>query len=333
VQNRLLFALPAVPLLLAAAFWNAPEGPTRYDSSRWIVSGLEHERLGDIKAAEQDLLEAAQVDRLFQPRWTLAGFYFRQNERDSFWRWTREALAIGRRDLGALFDLCWKMPDGQKMIWTVMPESKGTWDEYLYYLISTEKWPAAAATAERIANVAETGDASLLTNYCDLAMEHSDTIGARAVWSVLRKRGIVQFAAGPLLTNGDFLAAPSGHGFDWRPLPGGLADRFRPGEASFTFNGFEHDREVLLEQPLALDSRLRYELEFEYKTGGIAANSGIHWLAGKDASANLSSSEWTRSALEFSGAAASLTLIYDRSSGSTLAEGTLSIRNVSVLPR
>jgi hypothetical protein len=334
VQNRLLFALPAVPMLLAVAFWSPPEDSTRYDSSRWIGSGLEHERLGDYKAAERDLLEAAQIDRLYQPRWTLAGFYFRRNDPDNFWRWTREALAVGRRDLGALFDLCWKMPAGSDKIWTIaMPQSKATWDEYLYYLTSTGKWPAAAAAAERISLVAETSDKPLLMGYCDLALEHNDKAGARAVWQSMRKRGLLPFPADSLLTNGDFRSAPAGHGFDWRPLPHGLANPFHPGEASFTFNGFDHDREVLLEQPLALDSQLKYELRFEYKTAGLAANSGIHWIAGNDASIDLSASGWTLGKLEFSGAAPSLALIYQRPPSSTIADGKLSIKNVSVVPR
>jgi hypothetical protein len=334
VQNRLLFALPVVPLLLAAAFWNPAEDFTKYDSSRWIGSGLEHERLGDFKAAERDLLEAAQIDRLYQPRWTLAGFYFRRNDPDNFWRWTREALAVGARDLGALFDLCWKMPDGSDKIWTIaMPHSKTTWDEYLYYLTSTKKWPAAATTAERIALVAEASDKPLLTGYCDLALEHKDKAGARAVWQAMRKRELLPFAADSLLTNGDFRSVPSGRGFDWRPLPQGLANSFHPGEASFTFNGFEHEREALLEQPLALDPKLKYELKFEYKTATLAANSGIHWVVGTAASIDLSASEWAVGQLEFSGTAPSLALIYQRRLGSTVADGKLSIKNVSVIPR
>ncbi len=334
MQKRLLLGLPAFPLLLAAAFWAPPMDSTRYDSWRWIESGLDHERLGDFSAAERDLLEAADVDRQFEPRWTLAGYYFRRNNPDAFWRWTSAALAVGRHDLGALFDLCWKMPDGSVTLWTsALPDSKPIWNEYLYYLISTGKWPAAATTAERIAKVAESGDRSLLTNYCDLALEHKDSAGAGAVWIDLRKRGLIPFPPGPLLTNGDFRSAPSGHGFDWRLLPNSLAHPFQPGEVSFRLNGFEPDREVLLEQPLALDPRLEYDLRFDYKAEGLEPNSGIHWVAGGHASTPLSSADWIHKEFEFSGVAPSLSLVYERSSGSRPAEGTFAVRNVSVVPR
>jgi hypothetical protein len=334
VQIRPLLVLPAVPLLLAAAFWNPALDLTRYDSSRWIDSGLEHERQGDLAAAEQDLLEAAQVDRLYQPRWTLAGFYFRRNDPENFWRWTREALTVGRRDMGALFDLCWKMPAGSEKIWTAaMPASKATWNEYLYYLMSTGKWPAAAFVAERIASVAEAGDKALLTNYCDLALEHNDSAGASAVWKALRTRHLLPFAADTILTNGDFRSAPSGHGFDWRPLPAGIANAFHPAEATFTLNGFEREREVLLEQPLALDPQRKYQLQFEFKTSGITVNSGVRWVAGENASGGFAASAWTRGEFEFSGKAPSLALVYQRPQGSTMAEGTVSIRNVSTLAR
>jgi len=334
VRNRLLLALPALPLLLAAGFWPPPAGLTNYDSARWIDSGLNHEIHGDLAAAERDLLEAARVDRLFQPRWTLAGFYFRRNDPGKFWNWTREALAVGRRDLGALFDLCWKMPDASERIWVaVMPDSKPVWNQYLYYLTDTGKWPAAAGTARRLANVADPSDKAMLVNYCDLALAHGDRAGASAAWNSLRQRGILPFPAGAILTNGDFSVFPSGRCFDWRSPAVNLASPFHKGEAGFTLGGFQHDREVLLEQPLALDPSLNYLLEFEYKTAGLSANSGIRWQAGSKNSDGFAASVWSRGEFPFSGASASLALIYERPNGSTTAVGTVTIRSVSVVAK
>jgi hypothetical protein len=334
VRNRLLLALPAVPLLLAAGLWTPGASVTNYDSARWIESGLDHEMNGDLQTAESDLLEAARLDRLLQPRWTLAGFYFRRNDPEHFWHWTHEALAVGRRDLWALFDLSWKMPDASRRIWSdAMPESKLVWNEYLFYVTTTNKWPDAAVTALHIANAAESSDKANLLNYCDTALAHADKTGANAVWNALRHRGLLPFPEGPILSNGDFRAVPSNRGFDWRLTVPGIANPFHLGEASFTLNGFERDQEIMLEQLLALDPSHTYLAKFEYKTTGLDANSGVHWVAGSNKSQNLSAIAWTPGEFEFSGASPSLALIYDRPPISIRAEGTIAVRNVSALAK
>jgi hypothetical protein len=334
VRNRLLLVFLAVPFLLAAAFWNPSADLTRYDSSRWIESGLESERHGDFAAAERSLLEAAQIDRLYQPRWALAGFYFRRNDTGNFRRWMGEALTVGSRDLGALFDLCWRLPDGcPNLRGTVMPDSRPVWDEYLYYLMTTGKWQPAGNMAEAIANRAEAGDVPLLMNYCDSALAHGDKVAANAVWFHLCYRKLLPFSAGRIIANGDFRIAPSGRGFDWRIAAPGVGNPFRPGEVSFTFNGYQHEREVLLEQPLAIDPSLKYRLEFEYRTDRLDPNAGTHWTAGANISEGFAASTWTTGRFDFTGPAESLQLVYQRPAGSTLAEGTLWVRNVNVVVR
>jgi hypothetical protein len=334
VRNSLLIAIPAVPLLLAAGFWNPPADLTRYDAARWIDSGLEHERQGDFAAAERDLLEAARVDRLFQPRWTLAGFYFRRSDINNFWHWTREALAVDGRDSGALFDLCWKLPGGSPNIWiNAMPDSKPVWDEYLFYLMTTGKWLPAAYTAEVISQKADAGDKPLLMNYCDLALARDDKAGASAVWYGLRRRKLLPFAPELIITNGDFREGPTGRGFDWRIAPPGISNPFHPGEASFTLNGFQQEHETFLEQLLSIDPTLKYRLEFEYKTTGFDVNSGIHWTAGAASSDGFAASAWTHGQFDFPGPAESLELVYQRPKASTMAEGTVWVRNVSLVVR
>jgi hypothetical protein len=222
------------------------------------------------------------------------------------------------------------MPDASLRIWSgVMPDSKPVWNEYLFYLTTTDKWPEAAVTALRIAKAAEPADTTNLIGYCDRAIAQNDSRGASAVWNALRNRGMLPFAAGPILTNGDFRVVPSNHGFDWRlPVPA-LANPFHPGEAGFTLNGFERDRETMLEQLLALDPTRTYVAKFEYKSTGLDANSGVHWVAGSNESHSLSATVWTPGEFEFSGASSSLALIYDRPPISTRAEGTITVRNVS----
>src|SRR5438874_1728361 len=85
------------PALATAARLN------RMDSSVIIRRGLRAEFRNDFAGAESFLLEAAAVDKLFDPRAALANFYFRRNRPEPFWRWAREAFAISYGDLTSLF--------------------------------------------------------------------------------------------------------------------------------------------------------------------------------------------------------------------------------------
>ncbi len=334
MAKRLLIALPCLALILLAGFWSPPPDATRYDSERWIDSGLEKERHGNYAAAEHDLLAAAQIDRLFQPSWTLAGFYFRRQDKGNFWIWAGRALAVAQRDAGALFDLCWQTTDDPSEVWArVMPGQKSVWFEYLFYLTATGRWPAAASTGARIAAVATPGDQGPLMNYCDMALEHGDRAGGMAVWQALCRRGLLPFTPGRLLMNSEFRTAASGRGFDWRsPVNAGIGVVFRDGQADFTLSGEESERLVLLQQVLALDPLKIYRLEFDCKTGPTTGAAGIHWEAGAARSDGFAAPEWTRAQFEFKGDASALLLVYQRLPGSTTAEGTISIRHLEVLP-
>ncbi len=330
MNRSFLISLPVALILVFAGFWRPPNSSSDYDSAHWIESGLARERAGDLIGAERDLFRAAEFDRLFQPSWTLAGFYFRWGNDAQFWFWARRALAVGRRDLGALFDLCWQTGAGSTEIWNrTMPDRKQVWDEYLFYLMTSGRWAAAASVAGRIATVAEPADVPLLTNYTDLAIDHSDRSSAYAVWQSLCSRGLLQFRCS-LLSNGNFRVPPSGHGFDWRAYPTfSVSASFRNSRARIDLGGNEPDLVTLLEQRLFLDQNKTYRLTFEYQGG----HPGIHWEAGDSRSRELSSVELTRAEFEFPGSAESLSLVYSRPSGVSNADGPVSIRNVELLPK
>ncbi len=62
------------------------------DSAAWIRLGLRAELEGDQIRAEHYLLNAAAADKLYEPRWTLANYYFRQRRMDRFWPWVKSSF-------------------------------------------------------------------------------------------------------------------------------------------------------------------------------------------------------------------------------------------------
>src|ERR1017187_9744674 len=64
------------------------------DARSWVELGLRYEGEGNPALAELCLLRAAEEDRQYLPRWTLANYYFRENRVDRFWYWAKEAAAM-----------------------------------------------------------------------------------------------------------------------------------------------------------------------------------------------------------------------------------------------
>jgi tetratricopeptide (TPR) repeat protein len=74
-------------------------------ASAWMQLGLDAEADGNLEEAEMDLLQAARVDRLYLPSWTLANFYFRRGDANRFWPWAKRAAALTFDDYRPLLRL------------------------------------------------------------------------------------------------------------------------------------------------------------------------------------------------------------------------------------
>lgn len=74
-------------------------------ASAWIQLGLDAEADGNPQEAETDLLQAARVDRLYLPSWTLANFYFRRGDPAKFWPWAERAARLTFDDYRPLLRL------------------------------------------------------------------------------------------------------------------------------------------------------------------------------------------------------------------------------------
>ena len=256
-----------------------------YLSAAWIELGMRAEAAGDFTRAEAALREAARVDRTFDPRWTLANYYFRRQNWNEFWKWIRAAAEMSYGDRSALFGLCWRATsDSETILTRAIPPDRGVLAGYVSYLTHSEHFRTAAAAASRWLPLATKEDVPGLLELCDLLIEKTpSTPDALRIWNALIERGWLPYqrldpAGGASLTNGAFRISPLSHGFDWRLLPvSGVRTVWAeslPG-LSIALDGQQEERTDLLLEWLPVLASSGYELSTLARAEDIAAGSGL----------------------------------------------------------
>lgn len=304
---------------------------SRYDSAPVIRLALRAELAGARDRAEQLLLEAARIDHLYEPRWSLANFYFRSGDAAKFWPAVTSALEMAYGDQTPLYRLCWRFRDDPAVILSHLPERRSVLAGYLAFLLANKHVEDAAPAARRFAELAEPDEVPLALAFLDQSLD-------LVTWNTLCKRSLVPYPAldparGPVLTNPDFRVAPLLHGFDWRVTS--TADiapaRLSPSGLRITFSGSEPESCELLSQPVPVTPGRRYRFRFEYESSEIPAPSGLHWSIAGAATADLARS----SSLEFTANAPveKLALTYARVAGATRIEGAILLRNLAIEPQ
>jgi hypothetical protein len=321
------------------------------DSSVKIRRGLRAEFNNDFALAEKFLLEAAAVDKLFDPRAALMNFYFRRNNPEPFWRRAREAFAISYGDLTSLFRLCWRMtPDPQVIRVRALPSDRQVLRKYLRFLLAENRLYAAEPIASQLAVVAEIEDVPAVLDFIDRRP-------MLEAWNSLCVRNLMPFA--PLapdravsLTNGDFRVAPTSRGFDWRiaPTEGVSAVQVNPRGLRIDLSGKQPEQCELLVQWVALSPGKNCHLRFRYQTSTTL--SGLQWrlidqAAGVDllpASPQLSSADEKQEEIAFAAPGRvsnrnpkseirnlfSLVLGYSRAVGTPRQEGSITLREMEL---
>jgi hypothetical protein len=295
-----------------------------------IRLGLAAEARGDFSGAEKWLLDAARVDRQFEPRWTLANFYFRSQLPTEFWKWIRAALEVSYGDRRLAYELCWRVTQDPDEILTLgIPAQHDVLATYLAFVLDQHREGAGAA-ALRLAALHDPADASLLEASCDLLLNSGKIAEALEIWKQLghQRPG--------LITNGDFTAEPSGHGFDWRPAhPPGVADLPIPGAHRIVLSGKEPESCELLRQFVVLEKGKSYSLTWEARTKDFRSPTGIKWSAGSANGGVERAEDWQAGGLEFKaeGPAMPIKLEYQRPMGQARAEGWIEIRKISLVEK
>ena len=110
-----------------------------YAGQDWLRLGFDAERDGRYQQAEQDLLQAARLDRSFEPRWALANFYFRRGDPAKALRWIRQSLLIEEGDLTPAFRLCWEVAnDPIRISRDALPNRHSVLEQYQAFLLNAK---------------------------------------------------------------------------------------------------------------------------------------------------------------------------------------------------
>jgi tetratricopeptide (TPR) repeat protein len=300
-----------------------------YSSAPRIKLGLAAEVEGRSASAEKWLLDAAEVDHQFEPRWTLANFYFRTEKPEKFWTCIRAALEVSYGDRTPAFDLCWRVSsDAGEILNRAIPDRHEVTGAYLVYLSNTKRLEAVPAVARRLAAYHEESDLPLLFGACDQLLAARDP-AALEVWKLAGQSAPVN------IFDGDFASAPLNHGFDWRLMESAGVTHVNltaPTGHRVVFNGQQPESSSLLRQTLALAPDKSYRLRWESRTAGFKSPSGLEWRVAGQHAALPPSSDWTPGELALTPRESftDLELLYRRPVGEPRAEGNVELRHVRI---
>ena len=320
----------AQPLLERAAALNPSSSAPR------IRLGLMAELRHDPVTAEHWLLSAARVDRQYEPSWTLANFYFRQQRADDFWTWIRRALEVSYGDRTRAFELCWNMmSNSTEILDRAIPEDPMVATAYLAYLLNRHRdlseTGAIEEAALRLGPLAATVEPGTAYAACDFLIERGRVESARKLWGALgngSSNGITK----PNFREMSKFA--QGHGFDWR-LEGGEGVIHVPLDGRghrVTLTGKQPENTGLLRQAVVLEQGKRYTLRWKARTTGLTKPSGLNWNAGNASEAVEPSNDWSAGSLTFTAGATlvPMVLTYRRPQGVPRAEGSVDVTELSL---
>jgi len=316
------------------------------DARAWIELGLRAEAGGDNITAQQYFVRAADADKGYLPRWTLANYYFRHDDTPMFWYWAKQAAGMMYGDGRPLFQLCGRLQEDGRLIERLDIRNPTTRAAYLTYLVDRKQIDLLSPAARSVSEASRIEDVPLLLQVCDRFLEARRVEEATEIWNRLADQGRVPSSTpdeAQLGANSDFRMPPTSHGFDWRlPAMEGISaslDEFRG--LQLTLSGRQPEDCELLAQLIPLRPGTKYKLQFNYRLQGMSA--GLEWRI-TDAKDGRVLGEGAGPTVEGDGASnlpfetpaefqlARLALRYHRSAGTIRSEGVLVLRSVSLKP-
>lgn len=307
-----------------------------WNAGTLIELGVRAEMRGDVDEAERLLLQAAHVNRTYDPCWALANFYYRKGASREFWIWAQRAAEMAHSNTAPLFRLMWNMGGADANRW--IPPKPELERKYLVFLLSTGRLDAAVGMAARLRERASPEDQAALLAYCEHLIRAGRAAEAAPVWNEIVSHEKRIGSTG--LVDGVFRQAPTSRGFDWRlPQIMGVNSVLDGAALRIEYTGRQPERCEGLYQYLLLEPDRKYRLVWEYRTREIPAKSGLKWrvMDGSGVlaeSGDLASEEWAHGETTFEvlsvKGAPRLALFYQRAKGTKRIEGAIWLRNIAL---
>ncbi|MBZ5619298.1 MAG: hypothetical protein LAQ69_11335 [Acidobacteriia bacterium] len=301
--------------------------------------GAGAELAGNFELAEASFLQAAALSRQYQPRYSLAQYYFRRQNADGFWRWSRAAFESAYGDITPLLDLGWRMrPDAEWLSQQALSQRPEVARQQLVFLVRHGQWRGTRKLALDLSKTAQAGDLPALMEYCDQSLSEGAAQTAIEVWDTVCHRGLLPYrplepAAGISLTNSGFEHPPLGMGFDWRFVqPSWLRSVQSNGGMRLTFSGDQPESCLIAWQYVPVVPGAHYRLHFDVRAIDMPSADGLDWMVygapGKAVAIERSADHW----LSFSppSEVIRLSLMYQRPVGSPRLSGTIAIAGVQL---
>ncbi len=264
------------------------ENPFDYDA--WMRLGFIAEmEEGDIPAAEKCYQEAARVNHMFLPRWTLTNFYFRQQRKADFFHWSRETLAVTPYSSEPVFAQMWQVTQDEDTLENAIPNVPRILLQYAWYLNNNKQYNSVSRVVERLVHLVNKNEASkwgrddLLAATLDNMISSGYLKQGINLWAELKNAGWIEQTIpndqSPL-TNGSFRLPTFRHGFDWVLIdnPGTHVEQIPEGpEMRIGFYGDEPERLTLLQQFIAAAAGAHYTMTWQVEGEELGDLGGIAW--------------------------------------------------------
>ena len=319
------------------------------DGRAWVELGLRLEETGNSAGAERALLHAADVDRTYLPRWTLANFYFRRHDTDRFWQWAKATVPMIYGDPLPLFHLCGRIREDGELIERLDIHGPQLQAAYLFYLLGVGREDLVGPASLHLLRGQREEDTPLLLTVCDRLIEARRVDDASNIWLGLVCSGRLPFGNGgerpAPITNGDFRASPTSRGFDWRlPAVEGVSAAREEGDGGLrlTFSGAQPEQTEPLVQFVQVKEKTAYDLKFSYRTATIGTASGLAWRVADEAGPVLKQGDDLSSDAQSTGELAFVTpagcrmvrlsIVCERRAGSARISGLIVLRGVALTP-